>query len=304
MKCYIILIILFLNSLSSCIDTPSDSKKDDKNQELELLWSYEYERETKSLSLVSNAPTIIDSEMILTALDAAVTSIDLESGEKIWRYELIESVKLSTNQLLYDEDQVYVKMDVTNQMVVLKLKNGAVSWQEELDGGKFFDQQSDAISESSIYLTGDQQDIYEFSKSGEFIRRLQLEYSMRSGHYFHGDLIIAHGYRDIDLSPFAFGQIVRYDLEADTLKWKYETDKGGFYTSPILLEDEIIYAGTTEGPSEFVALSATTGEVLWRRTDVEAWTYTLSSEAIYINEGADLVALRKTDGQQLWRTVF
>lgn len=292
-------ILAFL--FGNCNQTPIEETKE---KELTLLWSVEYLDESVSLSSVSNSPTVINDTMVLLAVDEAITSIDVYSGEINWRYKLPEGSPIVTTKLMHENGIVYLKHDRLNRATALNIENGTINWQLTLSEGDFFDFRSDAMSETMLYLTGNDQELYEVSKQGEFQRKIQLEYSMRSGHYFQDDLIIAHAYRDTDLSPFAFGQIIRYDLSSDTLKWKYETNTGGYYYTPILLEDEIIYAGTTEGLGEFATLNVHTGEVLWRIPDLGAWAYTLSEEAIYINEGADLVALRKTDGQQLWRTPF
>lgn len=292
---------LFLSCIN-CIDNPADGKKEEA--ELKLVWGFEFIDQSISVSTVATAPTIINDSQVLSYIDGSVTSIITENGNLQWRYELPDVSRPRLNQLLYDDNAIYLKHPDDSTAVSLNLEKGTINWQLTINEGDFFDFRSDIMSDTKLYLTGNDQELYEVSKQGEFIRKIQLEYSMRSGQYVQGDLIIALPYRDTDLSRYAFGQLLRYDLKTDTIKWKYETNNGGYYTSPILLENEIIYAGTTEGPGEFIALNANTGQVLWQIQDLGSWAYTLNENAIFINDGADLVALRKINGQQLWRTKF
>jgi outer membrane protein assembly factor BamB len=44
--------------------------------------------------------------------------------------------------------------------------------------------------------------------------------------------------------------------------------------------------------------------MIWRRIGQESWAYTLGLDAIYINDGTDVVALDKTDGRRLWTAKF
>ena len=69
-----------------------------------------------------------------------------------------------------------------------------------------------------------------------------------------------------------------------------------------MLENEIIYAGVTDGPGEFVALNANNGEVIWKTPGIIGQSYTLTDSMVLVNDGISLLALDKFTGKELWTT--
>lgn len=297
-------VLIVFVSLGNCSQTPV---KPDEERHLELLWEHQYEKESASISTVANSPTLIDENGLLLAIDYGITKINTRTGSAEWRYDLPEGSRFGNRKVLFDNSAVYIKHNMNNSSNSFDLETGKEIWRLNINGEMFFDAISDIMSNEHLFWAGKDTDIYQVSKTGELIKQMSLNYRMRSGHYLNGDLIMAHSFRDKDRAQHAnqrFGKIISYDLDADTVKWEYDNEYGGYTYAPILIEEGIIYAGSTGGVNEFTAIDAETGDVIWRTLGQESWAYTLGPDAIYINDGTDLAALDKTEGRRLWTTSF
>jgi outer membrane protein assembly factor BamB len=260
-----------------------------------------------SRSSVTNAPTVLSDSTLLLSVDSSISLIQISNGILHWRTKI--PVGIGTRRLMVDPEKnlVFIKHDQTVQSTAINLRDGSILWQFSLENGEYFDFSSDAQSKEFLFFTDKESKIHIITKDGHHKRSIELEYDMRSGHFLDGNLIIAHSYSDSDRAQHPnhrFGKIISYDLDADSVNWEYDNEYGGYTYAPILLENGIIYAGSTSGVNEFTAINAETGEVIWRSLGQESWAYTLGSNAIYINDGTDLVALNKADGRKLWQTSF
>lgn len=294
-------ILLLSLLLSSCID--KTTKEEPSENELLLLWNYIYTDETVSLSLVSGEPVILDAERVVIFPDKNLTMLNTETGDEEWKYLLPEGSPIVSDKIIHDENAIYLKHDKLTTGVILNKFNG--NEVVTFDSGEkvFSDFINDSFSDKKLFFIGKDQNVIVFTKEGAYEKELTFDHKTTSATYYKSSLITTHSYRT-ESSSTTFGEVLSYDLNTDMLNWKYETASGSYLYTSILIENNTIYAGTTSGPGEFIALNVNTGEVLWRVSGLESWAYTLNEETIFINDGADLVALRKADGQQLWRTKF
>jgi outer membrane protein assembly factor BamB len=299
-KTMIYIAIAFTILFGSCIEKTA-GEEPPVEQELALLWSYSYSNESVSLSLVSGAPTIIDNDKVLIFPDGNLTMLEIETGKENWKYPLPDGSPIVSNKITYDGQSIYVKHDKLSQGVILNKTNGTERASFDSGDKIFFDFINDSFSENELYLIGKDRNVLVFTKHGVFVKELTFDHKITSATYHNGSLITTHSYRN-GTEQGTIGEIHSYDLSSDTLNWKYETDNGSYLYAPIIIENDIIYAGTTSGPSEFVALGTTDGELIWRKPDLQAWSYTLEKEAIYINDGSSIVAISKKNGRQLWQT--
>jgi outer membrane protein assembly factor BamB len=294
-----VFIVLSLSILSSCGSINSDEEKKEFNQ----IWSYKYDGDPVGLSLASLGATIINNQHIIISPDRRITSLNFKTGEVNWQQDVPQQVAINNDQLLYDENFLYVKLDQTNQVVSYDIASGKIRWNKKGETGDFFDYVNDGLSENQLYLAGDDSVIYQYSKSGEYQRELKLQHYARSILYNNGTLYVSQAWRP-DGSEHAAGRIVAYDAETFEKRWEYETDKGGFYYAPMIYQNGRIYAGTTSGPSVFVTLDAATGEIIWEREGQVAYEYILENDTVYVNESLGLVALDARNGQELWSYQF
>jgi outer membrane protein assembly factor BamB len=303
MNYVIVLIIIFF---TSCVGK-TDGRESENEYELKLLWFYPYTNESISLSIISGSPTLMNKNSVVIFTDGNLTSLNIESSEENWKYKLPESSPIVSNTIIHDRQAIFIKHDKLNSGVIINKSNGEVIETFTANDIVFFDFINDSFSDNDFYLTGNNRNVFVFSKEGVFEKEIKFDKKITSVSYFKESVISTHTYRDSDRAQHpnnAFGKIISYDLDADSVNWEYDNEYGGYTYAPILLENGIIYAGSTDGINEFTAINAETGEVIWRRLGQESWAYTLGTNAIYINDGTDLVALNKADGRKLWQTSF
>ena len=293
---YIFIGLLFLGSCES-------NNIGDEQETLKQLWNYEYPGEPEGLSLAQLAPEPIREDYIIISPDRFYSCLDQKTGKLIWKKQLPDNAWVSKNELLHDGSLVFSKLHKQNKIQALDIEDGTLLWEQTNISGDFFDYVNDALNNSQLYLAGDDSVIYQYSKSGQYRRELKLQHFARSILHTNGILYISQAWRP-EGSEHAAGRIVAYDSETFEKQWEYETSQGGFYYGPLIYRDGRIYAGTTSGPSTFVALNATSGDVIWKKDGQVAYKYIVENDTVYINESLGLVALDARNGQELWSYQF
>lgn len=299
MKFLYLTILLLLNlAIGLC--------KNQEHEPLELLWSYSYTKSAEALSIVALAPTIIDNEYILMAPDEQVSLLNINNGKLVWSFEYPSSQFIGNNEFLISEEKLYLSEHRSNELYKLSMNNGSVEWNTTLEGKIFYESANDGVDDEYIYITGRFYEFYRITKSGVLDKTYNLldfgiKDRARSIRVLNNQLIFSQFFRKDELSHES-GRIISIDKETEEIIWEYNTDNGGFIFEPILLENEIIYAGTTDGPGEFVALDANTGEIIWRTDGIVSQSYTLTDSLILVNNGIGLLALDKFTGEELWNT--
>ena len=290
-------IIVFLLLFSSC-------KK--STERFEHIWSFEYENPAEGLSIINNPPVIIDRS-ILIAPDGQVTSLEKKNGKKEWSINLSGRAYIRVNELLIDQGILYIKDHINNSLQSVVIESGEILWQVSPEPYKFFQLANDGIDDENLYLAGDNYEILIFDLEGNFENNIpMLDYGIetdpRSIRILNNQIIFSQRLRQDNCDTNVCGRILSIDKETQEVLWEYVTDKGGYIFEPILLEDEIIYAGVTDGSGEFVALNANDGEVIWKTLGVIGQSYTLTDSMILVNDGISLLALDKFTGKELWNT--
>lgn len=284
--------------------------KDKKEEPFELIWSYDYTKESESLSTVALAPHILNNQYVLMAPDEQISLLDSKDGSLIWSFEYPSSQWIGNNEFLMDQTSVYLSEHKSDEIYKLSLADGSILWKKTLpEGKKFFEGQNDGIDEDHIYIISRNREIYRFTKAGELSKIYNLqdfgtEDRARSIRVLNNQLIFSHRWRFTEDCPDGgyCGRVISIDKETEDVLWEYRTDKGGYIFVPILLEEGIIYAGVTDGPGEFVALDATNGEVIWQAPGVVSHAYTLTDSMVLVQGGITLRALDKFTGEELWNT--
>lgn len=297
----LILIIIF----TGCgLSSPDKKDKTKPKESLPLLWTYEYSYNPMDLSLVNTYPTIINDSYVLIAPDYHITCLNPQTGKQLWQVATPDSAFVMDYQLLHDATYLYTKTHKHNELVIREISSGQKIDESTLPFGKFYDAVSDAMSDTSLYLCGDNPYVYEFNKQGEYIASIPLRKYARAVAYGNGQLFVSQAWKP-EGATNDYGRIVSIDPLTKNINWEYNTkEKGGYYKSPLIIEDSVIYAGTTEGPGEFVALDAATGQVKWKVDGLMCWRFTIGDGRIFVNNGAGVVALDQQTGEQLWAHDF
>lgn len=292
------LFLISLGLLGAC--------KNQSNEPFELVWSYDYTKPAEALSLVALPPLILDGQHVLMAPDEQVSLLDADDGSLIWSFAYPSGQWIGNNEFLEEEGKLYLSEHKSNELYQISLNNGDVLWKKILEGKEFFEGQNDGIDGAYIYVIGRYNEVFRFTKTGELdktydILDFGIDDRARSIRILENQLIFSQFFRKEELSHDS-GRILSIDKETEEILWEYRTDNGGFIFEPILLEEEIIYAGVTDGPGEFVALNANNGEVIWKTLDVIGQSYTLTDSMVLVNDGISLLALDKFTGKELWNT--
>lgn len=299
MNKFLILFLLLILGLSGCKTSTEDP--------FALIWQFEYTKAAESLSLLNTNPHVVYGN-ILIAPDEQFSLINSDNGNAIWQTELEGSPDISVERFLIDGNDLFAKEDQTHNLYKINLSDGEVLWQVDASAYAFFQQSNDALDEQYLYLLGDRYEILVFTKQGAFEKSIPLskfgrEVDARSIYIKNNQLIFSQFWlEDSEQGSIETGRILSIDKETEEVLWEYRTDNGGFIFEPILLENEIIYAGVTDGPGEFVALNANNGEVIWKTLGIIGQSYTLTDSMVLVNGGVSLYALDKFTGKELWNT--
>tara|TARA_R110002124_G_scaffold251749_1_gene416989 strand:- start:2350 stop:3474 length:1125 start_codon:yes stop_codon:yes gene_type:complete len=283
-----------------CISCNGQKQSNDFSE----VWNYSYTKPAEGLSLVNTNPTVYNDHILISP-DEQLTLIDLKSGKKSWSLEFDNSPYISTEEFLTDLNILYVKEVENDRIYAIDLENGTIIWQKN-SPSEFYDHSNDGMDQLYLYVTGRYDEIYRYSKNGKLnktydISNYDIEDRSRSIRIFKNQLIFSQFFRKEKLSHDS-GRILSIHKETEEVLWEYRTDNGGFIFEPILLEDEIIYAGVTDGPGEFVALNVNNGEVIWKTLGIIGQSYTLTDSMVLVNGGVTLRALDKFTGAELWNT--
>jgi len=294
--------ILLVFSFYAC-----NNAKSDQAESFPLLWEFEYTQDADGLSLVNTNPAVLNSQ-ILIAPDKQLTLLNTKDGNVKWQFAIPGSPYISTEEFLTEGSTLYLKEDQNQMLFSIDLDNGTSNWEKDISPLEFYQRSNDGIDNDFLYLSGSRGEIYRFTKQGQLTKTYDvtdygIETSARSIRVLDNQLIFSQRWREGNNSN-ANGRILSIDKETEDLLWEYRTENGGYIFEPIILEDGIIYAGVTDGPGEFSALDAESGQVIWRNEGLVTWSFTLSDTMIFVNNGIRMVALDKQTGQELWRTSF
>jgi len=282
------------------------SCNNNKNDSFDLIWSFEYTKPAEALSLAALPPAVFENSVMI-APDNQVTLLSLNSGKLKWQFQYPSGKYIGNNEFLLEEDRLFLSEADGDEVYALSNKDGSVIWQSILEGREFFDDANDGMDDLYIYITGSNGEIFRFTKEGNFdkeydILQFTIRDRARSIRILNNQLIFSQRFRGDECPTNVCGRILSIHKETEEVLWEYRTDNGGFIFEPILLEDEIIYAGVTDGPGEFVALNATNGEVIWKTLGIIGQSYTLTDSMVLVNDGISLLALDKFTGKELWNT--
>ncbi len=294
---YLSLILVFLNSCGN-------SKK---KYEFQNIWVFEYTRPAEALSLVATPPTLIGKN-ILFSPDKQLTVLEQNNGSVVWNYVFENDAYIYTNEFQYEGDWLYTKENTNEKTYRFDLRTGELAWSEKAPED-LHQWSNDSFDENWLYISSRYQKIFRYSKNGKLNKTYDLVPSFgvissaRSIRIFANQLIFSQAWQEQNDNGYFFnGRILSIHKETEEVLWEYRTDNGGFIFEPILLEDEIIYAGVTDGPGEFVALNATNGKVIWKTLGIIGQSYTLTDSMVLVNGGVSLYALDKFTGKELWNT--
>ncbi len=293
----IVLVVVFLCVLSCKKQQPSS---------FEVTWSYNYKEPVEALSLAKTAPRI-DMNNIILSPDGVLSVLNITDGKLVWEYKFSENVYIKSDEFILDEQFIFFKDNTNHEVFSFDKNDGSLLWVRQTPN-EVHQFSNDGIDDEFIYLSGDEAEIFKYAKNGSYIAEYDLiEYGIntdaRSIRVLDNQLIFSQRWRFTEDCPDGYcGRIMSIHKETEEVLWEYRTNNGGFIFEPILLENEIIYVGVTDGSGEFVAINANNGEVIWKTLGIIGQSYTLTDSMVLVNGGVRLYALDKFTGKELWNT--
>ena len=295
----IIMSLMFVSFLfSSC------EKQESKS--FELIWGFEYTKPAEALSLANTNPDVSENGVLISP-DEQLTYLNIKNGNIIWQFNIPNNPYISTEEFLIDSNTLFLKEDQFHKLYSVDLTTGEENWHIDISPKEFFQHSNDAYDKNYLYVNGASGNIFRFEKSGTLNKEYNLlKYSIkdraRSIRILNNQLIFSQRFRGDECPTNVCGRILSIAKETEEVLWEYRTNNGGFIFEPILLENEIIYAGVTDGSGEFVAINANNGEVIWKTLGIIGQSYTLTDSMVLVNGGVRLYALDKFTGKELWNT--
>ncbi|MBO6523690.1 MAG: PQQ-binding-like beta-propeller repeat protein [Balneolaceae bacterium] len=292
MKTYVFILII----LSSCFNGPVESEK---KQVLEILWS----KTTNIVDVPNVQPLVIKNSQIVYAGEVELVSLDANEGSELWRTNIDGSRNLESTILLYDKSSGRIASNHYEEFKVWGASTGEVIYTlTNEDGILAFRRGRNTLVNNGYGFVGDTLDAYVINTDGSIRFKLSADFGTLAVGY--GDFKFFLAQAKTIHGALTLGKIRAFDSQAGDSLWIYETDKGGFGISSPILENGVLYAGTTGNSPEntFVALDAETGTLIWEYFNSEILTrsFVLGPKDLYVNTGGKLIALNKENGQNLW----
>ena len=248
--------------------------------------------------------------IVLFAGEAQLNALDLEDGSIKWSTELNPRRELDCVRLVVDDSSIYGSH--LYKAVSWNLQSGEKRWDysstERESYKRFYSLGRYHAGPNHFYGGADGGWFLAVDKqTGELAYERQFKSLPRGLNYEDGRVYFGQAWTSEGAEGQSQGALLKVAAAtADTL-WRFQTKRGGFYDMPPFVEDGRVYAGTRGGENtEFVALDAKTGGVLWRNRRVRVhwaiWAETANGPRIFVNNGRNVLALDPENGSILWRT--
>lgn len=287
-----LLILASIPTLSGCFSSPSNGEKK-TDEHLNLLWEYTYNPD-------GGAPRIkplLVLDKIITSGDISVTALDFKTGDLLWKTPFENHRQLLNRSFGLNGSQIVGS--VVRKVLSWDLESGQPLWEVDFSNVSFNNTRGINSLSNGFITVGSDGSIYKISQNGH-IEIIILDARSYEATHSNGILFVGQAKNEK-------GIVSAYQLDTMELLWRFEPGSFGYpaYAPPII-ENNIVYAGTLNGPGEprngFFALNADTGQEIWRREGIFTYAAILEGDRIFGVNGNSVWALNKTTGNLLWST--
>lgn len=235
------------------------SRNDDKSYLIafdrlsgEEIWRFEPDDKTGM-----DAATIYNDMVFLTSMSNNLFSLDLETGEEIWRHP----IQGGSGQPLISNDILFFQ-DTSQSIDALSVATGEKIWSYPSSSNKQNSFSTPAIDDCCIYsITSENEGgvISRINKNnGELIAEFPIDFSSMSSISLAND--IAFFGDDGEGHAGAHGYMNAMNVENGELIWRFETE--GFIRGAASIAGDTVYFGS--GDHYMYAVDRHTGEMKWR----------------------------------------
>lgn len=282
----------------SCCNSPTQTQKEEP--ELRLLWSFDVTNEPGNN--ISVVPPLVQEEQVIIRPYGRILSLAKENGTLRWAYVLPEARQTDdSNYLLNDGRTVFGTNNLSGIYYAVDLISGEEKWKiDATDSLTFSGSRGDCVDDRFVFLDDYNKNILAFDKTdGAFSQKYRLDKPPRELLCFDEMLIISMG--SFDGSPSNSGEIRAINKQSGELIWEFKTNKGGFFTAPLIEQGGVLYSGTEySAENTFIALDIKNGSVLWENHTFLTSHFVLAGDTLFINPAGGIVAVAARTGQVLW----
>lgn len=301
------LMVCCLITLPGCFSSTSNDKKEE-DQTLKILWEYGYQ----PVSPAEFEPNLVGDRIHISG-DLFLTALDVNTGQEIWKESIPSQRHIRTKNLSFTETHIFSIIlrntpPPAREAIAFDRDTGSILWNRAFEDSIQLKQIVYNTTLNGRYVaTADSGKIGIISSDGSLYRVIDVGNSPTNVVLSDGVLYVSHAFSEKNM---ATGQITAIDAGSWEKTWEHQSQYGWISRMRPLLDDGNVYVGTTEGyasqrgTSAFFALNSESGQQLWLREGIQAFSAVLNGDFIYINDSGGIHKLRKDNGKTVWHTNF
>lgn len=294
----LLLSVLFL-VFSGC-DAASDDDAD-ASPTLVPRWTHEFPFATES---APQAPPVETPDgKVITSGDETLSAFDVRKGTLTWTSDALDPAFIvRSEQLLVDGNALFASH--IDQFFALNLDDGTTLWRfEETADRELFALGFIDVSPTVVFGFDRKGDILLIDRTtGRLQQTWAFEAPAYSATYVDGFAYVGTAFVPEETPGQSNGHLVKIDVSTGDVVWTYRTNRGGFYEMRPIVEDGVVYAGTSGGDAGLFAVDAGTGVEIWRNEDAFTYAAAHDDDHIYVNDSVNLQAIEKKTGKTVWKT--
>ncbi len=304
---YILLAIVAFQACSCSNRTGPDP--DPKNPgQLRLLWEYGYQ----PASPPEFDPILVENRIHLSG-DLNLTALDVNTGQVIWKEPIPSHRHIRTKNLSFTDTHIFSIILRNNQpnvreAIAFDRQTGTLLWNRAFEDSIQLNQIVYNTTVNGMYAaTGDSGKIGIITGDGSVFTVLDVGNSPSNVVYSGGVLYVSHA---SSANGMASGRVTAIEAGSWERLWEYPSHNGWISRVKPIIDAGMVFAGTTEGyasqrgTSAFFALNSETGQQVWLREGIQAFSAVLEGDFLFINDAGGIHKLRKDNGATVWYTNF
>lgn len=304
--CLFLTVVLF--QACSCSTQTGPNPESKNPEQLRLLWEYGYQ----SVSPPEFSPTILGDQILISG-DLFLTALNLFDGQEIWKEPIPSHRHLRTKNLSITDSQIFSIILSNNQpgvreAIAFNRESGTLLWHRALNDSLQLRQFVHNTTVNGMYAaSGENGRLAIIADDGSLFKVLDVGMSPSNVIFENGTLFLSHSSSS---NNRASGRISAIDVGSWQTKWEYESPNGWLSYAIPIINDGRVYSGTTEGYASergrtaIISLDTETGQLIWIREGIQAYSIILEGDYLYINDAGGVHKLRKDNGTTVWHTNF
>lgn len=282
---------------TGCESSPNDDRTDDG---LTLRWTYDFDDAAGPYL----PPHVVGDSLVLFSADARLYAVRTTDGSRAWRSAPVEPTASELFSFHVEARNGTVYGTHTGRLLGWDLASGDLKWAfNPGDDRPYFELGYFDVDDDYVYGSTSQRHLVVLDRrTGQPVFDQPIEQMPRSLAHGGDLLYVTQAWTDESAGNAHRGAIAALNPSTGDAVWRTEVD-GGFYTSPLLLHDGVLYAGTnTSDEPRLYAVNASNGEILWRSDSMPVHHFAAGTRHLYVNDGSSIHAIRLSSGQTAWTT--